>query len=135
MYLVDTDVLSALRRQERNPTVADWYRKQDASDLYVSVITVGELQRGISRAVIVDAVFAEILAGWLRTVLVRFANRILDVDLAVANRWGHLGAAIGNRNPDLLIAATALEHNLAVVTRNVRHFEPTGVRIINPFDS
>ena len=64
-----------------------------------------------------------------------FDGRILGIDLAVARRWGQLSAVVGNRNPDLLIAATALERDLTVVTRNVRHFEPAGVRIVNPFEA
>ena len=134
MYLLDTDVLSALRRRQRDPAIDRWYRQQQDSDLYVSVITLGEIQRGVAQELRRNTVFADILSQWLRRVVREFARRILVVDLAISRRWGELTIDIGNRNPDLMIAATALEHDLTVVTRNVRHFEPTGVRLVNPFD-
>ena len=134
MYVLDTDVLSLLRRPERNPTITDWYEQQDVSELYTSVIAIGEIQRGIVRESRRDAGFADVLSEWLRRVLREFADRILDVDLAIARRWGQLTGDIGHMNSDLLIAATALEHDFAVVTRNVSDFEPTGVRIVNPFE-
>ncbi len=134
MYVLDTDVVSLLRRPERNPTIAHWYEQQDESELYVSVMTIGEIQRGIVRESRRDVAFADILSRWLQRVLREFTDRILDVDLAVVLRWGELTGVIGHMNSDLLIAATALEHDFAVVTRNVRDFEPTGVSIINPFD-
>ncbi len=134
MYVLDTDVLSLLRRPERNPTITNWYEQQDVSELYTSVIAIGEIQRGIVRESRRDAGFADVLSEWLRRVLREFADRILDVDLAIARRWGQLTGDIGHMNSDLLIAATALEHDFAVVTRNVSDFEPTGVRIVNPFE-
>lgn len=135
MYLLDTDVLSALRRRERNPAIAGWYEQQRESDLYTSVITLGEIQRGVAQELRRDVAFADILSRWLGRILREFSDRILDVNLAIARRWGQLTVAIGHRNSDLLIAATALEHDFAVVTGNVRDFERTGVRIANPFDA
>lgn len=133
MFLIDTDVLSALRRGERHPHVARWLTAQRSSSLYVSVVTIGEIERAIERESIRNPEFARALSDWLDRVLAWYGDRILQVNLPTAQRWGRLSAALGHEGADLLIAATALEHGLTVVTRNVRHFEPTGVPVLNPF--
>ena len=133
MYLLDTDVLSALRRRQRDPAVARWVEAQRTSNLYLSVVTVGEVERGIVRQRRRDPAFAEALAGWLDRVLAWYGDQVLSVDLPTARRWGQLSGALGHEGADLLIAATALEHGLTVVTGNTRHFEPTGVAVLNPF--
>ena len=134
MYLVDTDVLSALRRRERNPGIARWVLEQRAADLHLSVLSVGEIERGISQQERVNPEFARALASWLDGVVAFYAERILAIDLATTRRWGQLSAMLGHDGADLLIAATALERGLTVVTRNVRHFQPTGVAVIDPSD-
>ncbi len=135
MFLIDTDILSALRRRVRNPGVSRWIDAQRLTDLYLSVITIGEIERGITRQLRRDPVFAAELTLWLDHVVSLYADRVLDIDLSTARRWGRLSGELGHVSPDLLIAATALERGLTVVTRNVRHFEPTGVRVLNPFDA
>ena len=132
MFLVDTDVLSALRRRERNPGIARWVLEQRAANLHLSVLSVGEIERGISQQERVNPEFARALASWLDGVVAFYAERILAIDLATTRRWGQLSAMLGHDGADLLIAATALERGLTVVTRNVRHFQPTGVAV---FDS
>ena len=132
MYLIDTDVLSALRRPDRNPEIVGWVSAQRAADLYLSVVTVGEIERGIARERTRNPGFADRLGAWLDNLLRLYADRILPADTPVARRWGRLTGAHGHGSPDLLIAATALEHGLTVVTRNVRHFEPTGVAVLDP---
>ena len=134
MYLLDTDVLSALRRRERNPEAVRWVGIQRTADLHISVVTVGEIERGITQQQRRDPSFARELALWLDRVLAWYSDRILLVDTATARRWGQLSATLGHESADLLIAATALEHGLTVVTRNVRHFEPTGVPTVNPLE-
>lgn len=133
MFLLDTVVLSELRRQQRNPGVVQWVAAQRPSDLFLSAVTIGEVERGITRQQSVNPDFAAALAAWLDAVLTLYADRILGIDTATARRWGRLSAQLGNDGADLLIAATALEHGLTVVTRNVRHFEPAGVAVLNPF--
>ncbi len=133
MFLIDTDVLSALRRGERHPSAARWLTAQRSSDLYLSVVTIGEIERGIERELTRDPAFARALSDWLDRVLAWYGGRILQVDLSTAQRWGRLTAVLGHEGADLLIAATALEHGLTVVTRNIRHFEPTGAPVFNPF--
>ncbi len=134
MFLLDTDVLSALRRRDRNPEMVRWLETQRTADLYLSIVTVGEIERGIAQQQRCDPSFAQELARWLDRVLAWYGDRILLVDTATARRWGQLSAALGHDGADLLIAATALERGLTVVTRNVRHFERTGVPVTNPFE-
>lgn len=135
MYLIDTNVLSELRKPRRDPGVASWIRTVPGSELYLSTITVAEIERGIERQRAVDPAFAEQLAQWLELTLRAFSERILPLTVNIARRWGRLSAEIGNKELDLAIAATALEHGLTVVTGNTRHFEPTGVSLLNPFRS
>ena len=132
MFLVDTDLLSALRRRERHPAIVRWVEGQRTTDLHISVMTVREIERGITQQQRHNPAFARDLAVWLDRVLAWYGDRILPVDAATARRWGQLSAALGNDSADLLIAATALEHGLTVVTRNVRHFAPTGVPVLDP---
>ena len=133
MYLLDTNVVSALRRPERHPAPVSWLKDQRPSDVYLSVVTLGEIERGIAQQTTRNPDFARDLAQWFERTLAWFADRVLPVDVATSRRWGRLSASIGNQNIDLLIAAAALEHGLTVVTRNVRHYEPTGVPVLNPF--
>ena len=134
MFLLDTDVLSALRRRERNPGAVRWVEAQRTADIYISVVTVGEIERGIAQQQQRNPSFAQELALWLDRVLAWYSDRILSVDTATARRWGQLSATLGNDGADLLIAAAALEHGLTIVTRNVRHFAPTGVPVLNPLE-
>ena len=135
MFLLDTDILSALRRRDRHPEAVAWLEAQRTVNLHLSVVTIGEIERGVAQQERRDPAFAEELARWLDRVLAWYGDRILMVDIPTARRWGRLSAALGHAGADLLIAATALEHGLTVVTRNVRHFEPTGVDVLNPFIS
>ena len=132
MFLVDTDVLSLLRRPERSPDISRWMAGQRTIDLYMSVVSIAEIERGITRQRRRDQAFARLLAAWLDTVLSLYGNRILPVDASTARRWGRLCGDLGHEGTDLLIAATAIEHGLTVVTCNVRHFGPTGVPVLDP---
>jgi predicted nucleic acid-binding protein len=134
MYLVDTDVFSELRRSRRNRNVVAWFGDVNAADLFVSVVTIGEIELGISRQQGLNPVFAQQLSDWLDLTLRAYGERILPLTVGIARRWGRLAVQLGNKQLDLAIAATALEHGLTVVTRNVSDFEPTGVPILNPFD-
>lgn len=134
MYLIDTDVLSELRRRRRNRHVVAWFGNVTAGDLFLSVVTIGEIELGIARQQAVNPDFAQALADWLDLTLRVYGERILPLTVGIARRWGRLAAQLGNKQLDLAIAATALEHGLIVVTRNVSDFEPTGVPVINPFN-
>jgi toxin FitB len=133
MFLIDTVILSELRKRERDPIVVKWFERQRASDLFLSVISVGEIERGIARQRTTDPGFAGALVEWLDRILSLYGDRIMPFDLGAARRWGSLSAALGKDSVDLMIAATALENGLTVVTRNVSDFEPAGVAVLNPF--
>jgi hypothetical protein len=124
-------VISELRRRERNRGVVAWLSGQRSEDLFLSVITLGEIERDISRKRSLDPAFAALLASWLDGLLLAYEQRILPVDLSIARRWGRLSATLGHGGADLMIAATALERGLTVVTRNLEHFQPTGVATLN----
>ena len=131
--LLDTDVVSALRRPDRHPQVTRWIAVQQPMELFLSAVTIGEIRRGITQQERRNEPFARELAVWLARLLTLFGARVLAFDVPAAQRWGRLSASLGHDSIDLMIAATALEHSLTVVTRNVSHFEPTGVRVLNPF--
>ena len=133
MFLLDTDVLSALRRRDRHPEATGWLAAQETSDLYLSVMTVGEIQRGVAQQEQHNPPFAQDLASWLARVLTWYGDRIIPFDGSTAQRWGRLSASLGHDSVDLMIAATALEHGLTVVTRNIKDFAPTGVGVFDPF--
>jgi hypothetical protein len=133
MYLIDTVVLSELRKPRRDARLISWVERQRTTELFVSVITIGEIERGITLQRARNPDFASALADWLDRMLVLYGERIIPFDLQSARRWGRLSATLGNDGADLMISATAIEHGLTVVTRNVSDFEPTGVSILNPF--
>lgn len=139
MFLVDTKVISEVRKRERaDKGVMAFFRKaaQDDADLYLSVVTVGELRRGVEiirhRG---DKSQATRLENWLDGVLREFASNILAVDEEIGQLWGRLRVPRPEHSLDKLIAATALIHDLIVVTRNVDDFAGTGARVLNPFES
>jgi len=137
MFLLDTVVLSETRKRSRDPSVVTWLSQQRDADLFLSVVTIGEIERGIAQQQTRNPDFAKTLSKWLDRVLTLYGDRILPVDTATARRWGELSTALsavhGNNGADLLIAASALTHGLTVVTRNERHFRPTGVDVCNPW--
>lgn len=139
MYILDTNVVSELRKirlGKADSHVADWADSIDAADLYLSAITVQELEIGELLAERRDPAQGAIFRAWLNGhVLPAFTGRILAVDTAVAQRSARLHVPDPRPVRDALIAATALVHGMTVVTRNVADFEPTGVPILNPWDA
>ena len=133
-YLLDTNVLSELRRKTPNPAVSVWFATRPATSLYLSVLTLGELRKGIDG--VKDAERRLALSDWLHTDMsMFFMGRVLSIDEHVADRWGQLVAAAGRPLPaiDSLLAATALVHGLSMVTRNAKGFEGLGLEVINPW--
>ena len=137
-YLVDTNVLSELRRRLPDPQVVAWFSGRSAQSLFLSVLTLGEIRKGIAALGHVDGARRQALSDWLEVDLPTFfLGRVLGVDAAVADRWGRLQAQAGRPLPaiDSLLAATALQHNLSLVTRNVRDFAGLGLSLVNPWES
>jgi predicted nucleic acid-binding protein len=135
MFLLDTMVISEGFKRQPSANVLDWLRSQDQADLYVSAITFGEIAAGVEKQSGLNATAARRLGEWLEETREVFRERTLPVDTETAVMWGTLYTRLKRRDTDLLIAATALHRGYAVVTRNVRHFEPTGVRLFNPYDT
>jgi hypothetical protein len=137
MYLLDTNVVSEMRKirpGKADLNVAAWADSVEASDLYLSVISIHELELGVLLAERRDAEQGAVLRKWLNDhALPAFAGRILDVDTVVAQRSAGLHVPDPRPFRDGLIAATALVHGMTVVTRNVDDFQPTGVTILNPW--
>jgi predicted nucleic acid-binding protein len=133
MFLLDTNVVSALRRPDRHPGAAAWLRAQRPETLFLSALTIGELARGVTLETRRNPAFGGDLALWLSATLELFADRLIAFTPEAARIWGRLSAEIGHAGVDLQIAATALERGLTVVTRNVSDFAPTGVPLLDPF--
>lgn len=137
MYLLDTNVVSELRKSKGGKVdkkVVEWAASIPASSLFLSVITVLELEIGTLLVERRDSTQGRILRNWLTSsVLPAFAGRILSIDTAVAQRCAPLHVSKPRADRDVLIAATALTHGMTVVTRNVADFEHTGVAIHNPW--
>ena len=133
MYLLDTMVISELRKPRRDTNVVAWVGSVAAADLHLSTVTVAEVERGIERQRRINQDFARELAVWLDFIISAYGDRILPLTVGIARRWGRLTARIANKEMDLAIAATALEHRLTIVTRNVADFAPTGVPTLDPF--
>jgi tRNA(fMet)-specific endonuclease VapC len=138
-FLLDTCAVSEMVARRPSPAVLEWLRAQRASDLYLSVVTLGELQKGIAKLPSCER--RDELERWLGTaVLDQFGGRLLGLDVPTMLRWGVLVAECEARGRavcalDSLLAATALHHGLTVVTRNESDFTPTGVAVVNPWNS
>jgi len=136
MFLLDTNVVSELRRPHRtDPKVAAWADSVSPSDMFLSSITILELETGALLLGRRDGGRARLIQQWIEDrVLMAFAERILAVDTAVARRCAHLHVPAPRPYRDSLIAATALVHHLIVVTRNRADFEPMAVTVLNPWE-
>ncbi len=132
-YLLDTCVLSELRKPKCNQGVAGWMSVIQPDEAYLSVLTMGEVRRGIELRRAKDSKAAAVLERWLVGLEANYGERILPITAVIADRWGRLALHQPLPISDGLIAATALEHRLTVVTRNMTDFQRSGVSTINPF--
>jgi toxin FitB len=133
-YLLDTNVLSELRKGERaDVCVQGWFRDVAEESVFLSVLVLGEIRSGIERIRNRDAMSAAALDRWLAKMLTAYAERILPVDHAIADEWGRLVSAGSLPVVDGLLAATAKVHDLTLVTRNVKDVARTKVNVLDPF--
>jgi toxin FitB len=133
-YLIDTNVLSELRRKTPDPRVVQWFAQRHARSLFLSVLTLGEIRKGIEG--VLDTKRRTSLCDWLEGDLPTFfTGRILALDALVADRWGRLVAEAKRPLPaiDSLLAATAMHHDLSLVTRNVKDFKGLPIAVIDPW--
>jgi predicted nucleic acid-binding protein len=132
-YLLDTCVLSELRKPKAHPGVVAWLAGIQPDEAFLSVLTLGEIRRGIELRRAKDQAAARSLERWLLGLETHYADRILSITSVIADRWGRLSLAQPLPVTDGLIAATALEHKLTIVTRNTDDFTRAGVSLLDPF--
>ena len=132
MFLLDTNIVSELRKSKPHGGVVTWISAQDASALYLSAMTIAELQRGVEMTREQDADKADQIEAWLEQLM--FTGQVLAMDSAVCREWAKLMHRSETLVEDAFIAATASVHRLVLVTRNVRDFKALGANTLNPFD-
>lgn len=135
MFLIDTNIISEIRKRDRcNASVANWYASVDDSELFISVLALGEIRKGIALARLRrDFQQADTLENWLQEVKQRFSERILPIDAEVVDLWGQMYHIRNVPVIDGLLAATAKARNLILVTRNISDVQGLGATLLNPF--
>ncbi len=134
MFLLDTNVISEVRKGARaNPAVRAWFHAHAGEAHFLSVLTLGEIRKGIEQIRAKDSDKASALENWLSEIIAIFEGRILGIGLNDAQTWGHLSSVEKLPEVDGLIAATARVHGLLVVTRNVHDYALSGVKVVNPW--
>ena len=133
-YLIDTNIISEVRKGERcDGHVAAWFASIDDEDIFLSVLVVGEIRKGIERARRTDPAQARALEKWLSTLKQSYGERILPIDQMVADEWGSMSAIRPLPSVDALLAATAKIHRITLVTRNFADDAGLGADVLNPF--
>ncbi|MGA3346836.1 MAG: type II toxin-antitoxin system VapC family toxin [Terracidiphilus sp.] len=132
-YLLDTNVLSETRKKKADAGVISFLESADSSTLYISVLTLGELRKGIAKKQREDPEMAKRLAGWAEGLELSFADRILGIDVATARLWGNWSSERPRPVVDTLLAATAVLHGLTYVTRNIRDVRGIPVKLLDPW--
>ncbi len=132
-YLLDTNVLSETRKKQANERVISFLSAAEPSALYISVLSLGELRKGVALKMRTDADSAKRLGTWVDGLEFSFGERILGVDATIARQWGELSAQRSRPVIDTLLAATALVHKLTLVTRNISDVDDLGVKLLDPW--
>lgn len=132
-YLLDTNVLSETRKKQANERVMSFLSAAEPSALFISVLSLGELRKGVALKMRSDADAAKRLGTWVDGLEFSFGERILGVDAAIARQWGELSAQRSRAVVDTLLAATALVHKLTLVTRNIGDVHDLGVKLLDPW--
>jgi toxin FitB len=134
-FLLDTNVVSEIRKQAPDPGVASWFNSVTADRLFLSVLVVGEIRQGVERLARRDPIQAEIFERWLSQLIDGYGDRLIPITDRIAQAWGRLNVPDPVPVVDGLMAATALVHDWTLVTRNVGDVRSTGVRVLNPFSA
>jgi len=135
-YLLDANVISEIRKGSRaDPNLRSWFQSIQEEELFLSVLVLGEVRSGVERIRTRDPAQAQALERWLLDLEAIYADRIFPITSEIADRWGRLSAVDPPSVVDCLMAATALENGLTLVTRNTHDLKRTGVKFLNPFDS
>ena len=134
MFLLDTNVISELRKPNPNPNVLAWCTSVSSADLYLSVLVVGEVRQGIERLRRRDPAQASVIETWLATLQRDYADRIVPITREVAETWGRMNVPQLLAHVDGLMAATAHVHGFTFVTRNIEDVASSGVHLLNPFE-
>lgn len=134
-YLLDTNVISETRETRPDSGVMAFLASTDSAALFLSVLTLGELRKGVKARHKTDPAAADLLGAWVDTIETTFADRLLGVDRATARLWGEFSSARSLPVIDTLIAATAIRHGIALVTRNMRDFKSTGTELVDPWET
>ena len=132
-FLLDTNVVSETRKRSPDRNAMAWLEAADSATLFISVLTIGEIAKGIARHRMREPRAAASLEHWLRGIEAMFAEHVIAIDAEIATVWGHLNAERPLPVVDSLLAATAKVRGLTLVTRNVKDVEPTGVSVVNPW--
>jgi predicted nucleic acid-binding protein len=135
-YLLDTNVISEVRKGPRcNSKVAAWYDSIDDAEIYLSVLVLGEIRKGLERARLGNPAQVRALENWLAAIGTTFAERILPIDQAIADEWGRMSAKRPVSTIDALLAATAKVNDMTLVTRNTVDVADLGAKVLNPFEA
>lgn len=133
MFLLDTNIISETRKPHPNEGLSEWISQMSPLDLHMSVLSIGEIRKGIEKLRERDGNAACEIEGWLGDIEDAFGDRVLPIDRRIAHAWGHLSARAGENPVDVMLAATAQVYNLTLVTRNVRDVSRLGITVLNPF--
>jgi predicted nucleic acid-binding protein len=133
-YLLDTNIISELRKKKPDQKLIEWYQTIDTDSIFISCITIGEINHGIHKIRKTDKELSIKLNLWLEEIKTTHSDRIISVDIDIAMIWGELLSFNSTNSTDALIAAQGIKHKMTIVTRNTSHFKDFKVKIINPFE-
>jgi toxin FitB len=133
-YLLDTNIISELKRKKPNQEVMDWFGEINTEDLYLSCITIGELKSGALKKAKTDVKTGKLLIKWIDGLVADYEEQILNIDLETCKIWAQLLNIDSTNAIDGLIAAQCLQSNMVLVTRNIKHFKMFDMKLFNPFD-
>ena len=133
-YLLDTNIISELRKNQPSKEVIDWISDINSDELFISCLTIGEIKTGIIKLSSKDKVTSKALDKWLNEILQNYRENILNIDMETSLIWSELMSIDNNNAIDGLIAAQAINHRMTLVTRNMKHYNIYNIKLLNPFE-